>query len=39
MRNPNAAISTCLCYTMIPFYMATVKNLDSALWHTAQSTK
>ncbi|TLX87094.1 MAG: hypothetical protein E6K97_09575 [Thaumarchaeota archaeon] len=39
MRNPNGAISTCLCYIMIPFYMATVKNLDSALWHTARSTK
>jgi glycosyltransferase involved in cell wall biosynthesis len=39
MRNPNGALSTCLCYIMMPFYMGTVKNLDSALWHTAKSTK
>jgi glycosyltransferase involved in cell wall biosynthesis len=39
LRNPNGALSTCLCYIMIPFYMSRIKNIDSALWHTAQSTK
>lgn len=39
MRNPIGALSTCLCYIMIPFYMTRIKNADSALWHTAQSTK
>ncbi|HEX2306668.1 MAG TPA: glycosyltransferase family 2 protein [Nitrososphaeraceae archaeon] len=39
LRNPNGALSTCLCYFMIPFYMSRIKNIDSALWHTAQSTK
>jgi len=39
MRNPIGAFSTCLCYIMIPFYMTRIKNADSALWHTAQSTK
>lgn len=39
MRNPLGALSTCLCYIMIPFYMTRIKNADSALWHTAQSTK
>lgn len=39
LRNPNGALSTCLCYFMIPFYMSRIKNIDSALWHTARSTK
>ena len=39
MKNPIGALSTCLCYSMIPFYMTRIKNADSALWHTAQSTK
>ncbi len=38
-RNPIGALSTCICYIMIPFYMKRIKNTDSALWHTAQSTK
>jgi glycosyltransferase involved in cell wall biosynthesis len=39
MRNPNGALSTCLCYAMIPFFAARIKNLDNVLWHTAESTK
>lgn len=39
LRNPNGALSTCLCYIMIPFYMSRLDNVDTALWHTAQSTK
>jgi glycosyltransferase involved in cell wall biosynthesis len=39
MRNPSGALSTCLCYIMFPFYVARIRNLDSVLWHTAQSTK
>ncbi len=39
LRNPNGALSTCLCYIMIPFYMSRLNNVDTALWHTAQSTK
>jgi cellulose synthase/poly-beta-1,6-N-acetylglucosamine synthase-like glycosyltransferase len=38
-RNPIGALSTCICYIMIPFYKKRIKNMDSALWHTAQSTK
>lgn len=38
-RNPVGALSTCICYIMIPFYNKRIKNTDSALWHTAQSTK
>ncbi|HEY9399443.1 MAG TPA: glycosyltransferase [Nitrososphaeraceae archaeon] len=39
LRNPSGALSTCLCYIMIPFYMSRLNNVDTALWHTAQSTK
>jgi glycosyltransferase involved in cell wall biosynthesis len=39
LRNPNGALSTCLCYIMIPFYMSRINNVDAALWHTAKSTK
>lgn|SRR5437867_3492848 len=39
LRNPIGAISTILCYISIPFYMGKIKNLDTALWHTAHSTK
>jgi len=39
LRNPIGAFSTCLCYMTIPFYMGKIKNLDTALWHTARSTK
>jgi glycosyltransferase involved in cell wall biosynthesis len=38
-RNPIGALSTCICLIMIPFYKNRIKNTDSALWHTAQSTK
>lgn len=38
-RNPLGALSTCICYIMIPFYVKKIKNVDSALWHTAKSTK
>lgn len=38
-RHPLGALCTCFCYIMIPFYMKRIKNADSALWHTAQSTK
>lgn len=38
-RNPLGALSTCICYIMIPFYVNRIKNTDSALWHTAKSTK
>lgn len=36
---PIGALCTCICYFMIPLYMNRIKNTDSALWHTAQSTK
>jgi glycosyltransferase involved in cell wall biosynthesis len=39
IRNPIGALSTSVCYIMIPFYMTRIKNTDSALWHIAQSTK
>lgn len=39
LRNPIGALSTCLCYIVIPFYAATMKNLDTVLWHTSHSTK
>ena len=39
VRNPIGALSACLCYMMIPFYMGKIKNVDTALWHTARSTK
>src|SRR6187402_784075 len=39
LRNPIGAISACICYLVMPFYLLRIKNLDSALWHTAQSTK
>jgi len=39
LRNPVGAFSACVCYLVMPFYMLRIKNLDSALWHTAQSTK
>ena len=39
LRNPVGAISACICYLVMPIYMLRIKNLDSALWHTAQSTK
>jgi cellulose synthase/poly-beta-1,6-N-acetylglucosamine synthase-like glycosyltransferase len=38
-RRPLGALCTCICYILIPFYMKRIKNADSALWHTAQSTK
>lgn len=38
-RDPIGALSTCICYIVIPFYMKRIKNTDSAIWHTAQSTK
>jgi biofilm PGA synthesis N-glycosyltransferase PgaC len=38
-RNPTGALSTCLCYILIPFYMSRIKNVDTALWHAARSTK
>lgn len=38
-KNPLGALSTCICYIMIPFYVKRIKNTDSALWHTAKSTK
>lgn len=38
-RNPLGALSTCICYIMIPFYVKRIRNTDSALWHTAKSTK
>jgi glycosyltransferase involved in cell wall biosynthesis len=39
LRNPSGALSACLCYIMIPFYMSRISNVDTALWHTAKSTK
>jgi len=39
IRHPIDALCTCICYVMIPFYMKRLKNTDSALWHTALSTK
>jgi cellulose synthase/poly-beta-1,6-N-acetylglucosamine synthase-like glycosyltransferase len=39
IRNPIGALCACICYVMIPFYAKRIKNTDSALWHTAQSTK
>lgn len=39
MKNPTGALSACICFIMIPFYAARMKNLDSIFWHTAQSTK
>ena len=39
LRNPVGAISACICYLVMPIYMLRIKNLNSALWHTAQSTK
>jgi biofilm PGA synthesis N-glycosyltransferase PgaC len=39
LRNPVGAISACICYLVMPIYMLRIENLDSALWHTAQSTK
>jgi glycosyltransferase involved in cell wall biosynthesis len=38
-RNPIGALSTCVCYILIPLYVMKIKNADSALWHTAKSTK
>jgi len=39
MRNPTEALSTCLCYIMIPFFATRGKNFDDVLWHIAKSTK
>jgi glycosyltransferase involved in cell wall biosynthesis len=39
LRNPSGALSACLCYIMIPFYMSRISNVGTALWHTAKSTK
>ena len=39
MRNPTEALSTCLCYIMIPFFVPRGKNFDNVLWHIAESTK
>ena len=39
MKNPNEALSTCLCYITIPFFATRGKNLDNVLWHIAESTK
>lgn len=39
MRNPTEALSTCLCYIMIPFFATRGKNFDNILWHIAESTK
>lgn len=39
MRNPTEALSTCLCYIMIPFFAPRGKNFDNVLWHIAESTK
>lgn len=39
MRNPIGALSTLLCYIVIPIYAATMKNLDTVLWRTSHSTK
>jgi hypothetical protein len=39
LRNPVGAFSACVCYLVMPFYMLRIKNLNTALWHTAQSTK
>jgi cellulose synthase/poly-beta-1,6-N-acetylglucosamine synthase-like glycosyltransferase len=38
-RCPIGALCTCICYVLIPIYMNRIKNTDSALWHTAESTK
>lgn len=36
---PIGAVCTCICYIMILFYVKRIKNTDSVLWYTAQSTK
>lgn len=38
-RRPIGAVCAGICYLMIPFYMKKIKNTDSAVWYTAQSTK
>jgi glycosyltransferase involved in cell wall biosynthesis len=37
--NPAGAVSTMLCYAVIPYYLIKFKNTDSAKWQTAISTK
>ena len=39
LRNPTGALAACLCYMIVPFYVLRINGMDSALWHTAQSTK
>jgi len=39
MKNPNGALSACLCLIMIPVFASRGKNLDNELWHIAESTK
>jgi cellulose synthase/poly-beta-1,6-N-acetylglucosamine synthase-like glycosyltransferase len=39
ISNPAGAISTILCYAVIPYYKIKLKNTGSAKWQTAISTK
>lgn len=37
--NPIGAISAFICYVLIPFYKLKLQGVDSAIWHTAKTTK
>jgi glycosyltransferase involved in cell wall biosynthesis len=39
VRHPFGAASLALCAIVLPYYLIRIKKFDSAIWHTAQSTK
>jgi cellulose synthase/poly-beta-1,6-N-acetylglucosamine synthase-like glycosyltransferase len=39
MRDPRGAVSLIYCYSLLPLYWTRLRDVDSAKWHVAKSTK